>query len=167
MTNIALKNMPKKILIFTLLILVFANNSFATDPCRSPTKEWFATNVIKKSDLVVYGVINDYSSQTDSESGWTKIGVLDVLKGNYSDKELTITGWQAVSEPRYFNQKGSYAVLWIKTQDSKYFVTDLNWGFCVPSVWDATNTRTASSKMDYSTMSLDEIKKMITESSAK
>jgi hypothetical protein len=159
--------MTQRAFLFAILMFAFTSNVLATSPCMSPTKEWFNTNVIQKSDLVVFGTIEDYSNQNDSAGGWTKINVLEVLKGNYSGKELTINNWQAVFDPLYINQKGSYAVIWLKNQNSKYYITDLDWNSCVPSVWDATDNKTASSKMDYSTMSLEEIKKMIAESSAK
>ncbi len=159
--------MHKRISLFTLLIVALATSANATSPCHSPTKEWFAEIIIKKSDLVVYGVINDYSNQNDPQGGWTKIDVIEVLKGKFTDKQLTITNWQAVFEPLYVNQKGSYAVLWLKTQDSKYYITDLSWAACVPSIWEASADKTTINKADYSSMPLDALKHMITESSSK
>ncbi len=159
--------MHKRIPLFTLLILMFAINANATSPCHSPTKEWFTENVIKKSDLVVYATINDYSNEKDYQRGWTKIDVIEVLKGRFTDKQLTITNWQAVFEPLYDNQKGSYAIIWLKTQDYKYYITDLSWDACVPSIWGADINKSITSKIDNSQISFDDIKKLIDDGSKK
>ncbi len=152
-----------KILFSLFLIITTYNCAFATKPCFPPTQEWFIDNVVKKSDLIVYGIIEDYSKQINYDRGWTKIDVIDVLKGTYTDKELTISNWQAVYEPLYANHKGSYVVLWAKNQNLKYTLTNIDWDTCVASVWEASINKTATSKIDNIPRSLNEIKKLIAE----
>jgi hypothetical protein len=160
-----------KFLVASLFLILFvAETSNATKPCSPPDKQWFVDNIVKKSELVVYAKIKDYSASISNVFGakWTSIEVLQVLKGNFdSQKELTIQDWQSHDDPLYVWEKDSYVVLWLTKNDGKYYITDLSWNYCVPSVWDADDAETSYNMLSGARVTLKGIKDMIAEEAAK
>lgn len=143
--------------------------SYATEPCVRPDKQWFFDNVIKKSELIVYAKIKDYSGNISNvfKSKWTTIKILQVLHGELNDqKEITIQDWRSYDQPLYVNEKDSYAVFWLSKHNNKYFITDLDWRRCVPSIWHADDQKTAYNLVSNKRVSLEEIKNLIAEAFA-
>ena len=162
--------MMKSTFSFMLFLLFWGNAAYATKPCITPDKQWFFDNVVKKSDLVVYAKVKDYSGNISNSIGlkWTNIDILQVLYGNLKNgREITLQDWQAYDQPLYAYEKGSYAVFWLKKSNAEYYITDLNWNYCVPSIWNAQDNETVYNLLSNKPMSLQEIENLIDEASEK
>ena len=146
-----------------MLACLSANAAYATKPCQAPDTSWFLEHVVKPSDTVVYARILDYSKGTDtSENNWTVIHVVKVLHGSdATPPALRINAWQADFYPLYTYKKGDYVVLWLKQDKQAYTITDLDWAYCVPSVWSAKSNETAYDIRSNQPVSLKEIELLI------
>ncbi len=146
------------------LSLLVVSDAYATKPCMPPDKQWFSDNVIKKSDLVIYAKVKDFSGFISNAFGskWTEVEILQTLHGNQQNSNtLNIQDWQSFDLPFYSYKKGNYALFWLAEDNGKYRITDLNWDYCVPAVWDAYDNKTVDNLFTNERIILDEVKALI------